>query len=166
MAPSKVLLIIVVPILASGDRCLVHPDVGWGGSSLVGCATSFFMSIQVDQKSTIVADMFTLPPSLTGLLDIQVFCPDDGIQFRVMLHPAVTMLVVALLVLAGCSRARKVVVILFGIEVHGAVGVLAEAPVHIVVSQQAHDMLLASAATMASLWIFGIMVATCYAIMK
>jgi hypothetical protein len=124
------------------------------------------MSIQVDQKSTIVADMFTLPPSLTGLLDIQVFCPDDGIQFWVVLHPAVIMLVVALLVLAGCSRARKVVVILFGIEVHGAVGVLAEAPVHIVLSQQARDMLLASAATMASLWIFGIMVATCYAIMK
>jgi hypothetical protein len=33
-------------------------------------------------------------------------------------------------------------------------------------SQWARDMLLASAATMASLWIFGITVATCYAIMK
>jgi hypothetical protein len=132
VAPSKVLLIMVVPILTSRDRCLVHSDVGWGGSSLVGCATSFFLSIQVDQKSTIVADTFTLPPSLIGLPDVQVLCPDDGIQFRVMLHPAVTMLVVALLVLGGCSRARKVVVILFGIEVRGAVGVLAEGPVHVV----------------------------------
>jgi hypothetical protein len=123
----------VVPILASGDRYFVYPDVGWGGSSLVGCTTSFFVSIQVDQKCTIVADTFTLPPSLTGLPDIQVFCPDDGIQFWVVLHPAVTMLVVALLVLAGCSCARKVVVILFGIEVHSAVGVLAERPVHVVV---------------------------------
>jgi hypothetical protein len=34
------------------------------------------------------------------------------------------------------------------------------------ISQWAHDMLLASTATMASLWIFGIMVATCYAIMR
>jgi hypothetical protein len=123
----------VVPILTSGDRCLVHPDVGWGGSSLVGCTTSFFMSIQVDQKSKIVADMFTLPPSLTGLPDVQVFCHDHGIQSRVMLHPAVTMLVAALLVLARCSRTRKVVVILFGIEVRGAVGVLAEGPVHVIV---------------------------------
>jgi hypothetical protein len=34
------------------------------------------------------------------------------------------------------------------------------------ISQRARDMLLASAATTASLWIFGIMVATCYAVMK
>jgi hypothetical protein len=100
---------------------------------LVGCATSFIVSIQVDQKSTIVADTFTIPPSLTGLPDIQVFCPDDGIQFWVVLYPVVTMLVVALLVLAGCSHARKVVVILFGIKVHSAVGVLAKGPVHVVV---------------------------------
>jgi hypothetical protein len=33
-------------------------------------------------------------------------------------------------------------------------------------SQRARDMLLASTTTMASLWIFGITVATCYAVMK
>jgi hypothetical protein len=132
VAPSKVLVIMVVPILASGDRCFVHPDVRWGGSILVGWATSFFVSIQVDQKSTIVADTFTLPPSLTGLPDVQVFCPDDGIQFWVMLYPTVTMFVAALFVLAGCSWARKVVIVLFDIEVHGAVGVLAEGPVYVI----------------------------------
>jgi hypothetical protein len=77
--------------------------------------------------------MFALPPSPTGLLDIQVFCPDNGIQFQVMLHPAVILLVVVLLVLAGCSRTRKVVVILFGINMHSVVGVLAEGPVYVIV---------------------------------
>jgi hypothetical protein len=91
------------------------------------------MSIQVDQKSTIIADTFALPPSPIGLLDIQVFCPDDSIQFWVMLHPTVILLVAVLLVLASYSYTRKVVVILFGIDVHSAVGVPAEGPVHVIV---------------------------------
>jgi hypothetical protein len=55
-----------------------------------------------------------------------------------MLHPIVTLLVVVLLVLAGCSHARKVVVILFGIDVCSAVGVLAEGPVHVIVEIIGH----------------------------
>jgi hypothetical protein len=44
------------------------------------------------------------------------------------------MLVVVLLASAGCSYTRKVVVIMFGINVHSAVGVLAtEGLVHIIV---------------------------------
>jgi hypothetical protein len=50
-----------------------------------------------------------------------------------MLYPIVTMLVIVLLVLAGYSHTRKVVVILFGIDIHGAVGVLVEGPVYVIV---------------------------------
>jgi hypothetical protein len=49
-----------------------------------------------------------------------------------MLHPAVTILVAVLLVLAGYSHTRKVVVILFGIKVYGVAGVLAEGLVHVI----------------------------------
>jgi hypothetical protein len=50
-----------------------------------------------------------------------------------MLHPIVIILVIVLLVLASYSYTRKVVVILFGIDVYGVVGVLVEGPVYIVV---------------------------------
>jgi hypothetical protein len=100
---------------------------------LVGYATSSFVSIQVDQKSTIVVDTFAPSPSPIGLLDIQVFCPNNGIQFLVMLHPIVILLLVVLLVLASCSHARKVVIILFSIDVYGAVGVPAEGLVYVIV---------------------------------
>jgi hypothetical protein len=120
------LFIVVVPVLASGGRYLVFFDIWWGGSYVVGCATSFLMAILVDQKSAVLTDTFAPSPGPTGLPNIQVFCLDDSIQLRVMLCPTVTWLVEALLALVGWARARKVVVILFSIEVHSAVRVLIE----------------------------------------
>jgi hypothetical protein len=79
----------VVPILASGDRCIIPLDIWWGGSSVVGCTTSFLMAILVDQKSAVITDTFAPSPGPTGLLNIHVFCPDDCVQLQVMLCPAV-----------------------------------------------------------------------------
>jgi hypothetical protein len=86
---------------------------------MVGRTTSFLMAILVDQKSTVITDTFAPPPGPTGPPNIQVFCLDDSIQLWVMLHPAVAWLI-------GWARTRKVVVVLFSIEVCSAVRVLTE----------------------------------------
>jgi hypothetical protein len=126
VAPFEVLFIVVVPVLTSRGRYLVFFDIWWGGSYIVGCATSFLMAILVDQKSAVIIDTFAPSPGPTGLPNIQVFCPDDSIQLWVMLHPAVAWLVEALLAPVGWARTRKVIVILFSIEVRSAVRVLTE----------------------------------------
>jgi hypothetical protein len=89
IAPSEVLFVMVVSILASRDRCLIPLDIWWGGSYVVGCATSFLIAILVDQNSAVITDTFAPSPGPTGLPNIQVFCLDDSIQLRVMLHPTV-----------------------------------------------------------------------------
>jgi hypothetical protein len=76
------------------------------------------MALLVDQKSAVITDTFAPCLGPTGLPNIQVFCFDDSIQLRVMLCPAVAWLV-------GWARTRKVVVILFSLEVRSAVRVLA-----------------------------------------
>jgi hypothetical protein len=89
IAPFEVLFILVVPVLASGGRYLIFFDIWWGGSYVVGCATSFLMAILVDQKSAVITDTFAPSPGPTGLPNIQVFRLDNSIQLRVVLHPAV-----------------------------------------------------------------------------
>jgi hypothetical protein len=126
IAPFEVLFIMVVPILTSGGRCLISSDIWWGGSCILGGTTSFLMAILIDQKSAVITDTFAPSPGPTGLLNIQVFCLDDSVQLRVMLCPAVAWLVEVLLALVGWPHTRKVVVILFSIEVRSAVRVPAE----------------------------------------
>jgi hypothetical protein len=101
MASSEVLFIIMVPILASGDRCLVHLDVGWRRSNVVGCTTLFLVAIHINQESTVIIDTFAPPPGPIGLPDIDAFGLDNSIQLWVMLYPTVPWLVMALLALAG-----------------------------------------------------------------
>jgi hypothetical protein len=79
IAPSEVLFIMVVPILASGDRYLIPFDIWWGGLYVIGCTILFLMAILVDQKSTVITDIFAPSPGPTGLPNIQVFCLDDSI---------------------------------------------------------------------------------------
>jgi hypothetical protein len=126
IAPFEVLFIMVVPILTSGGRYLVPSDIWWGGSCIVGGTTSFLMAILSDQKSAVITDTFALSLGPIGLPNIEVFCLDDSIQLWVMLCPAVAWLVEVLLALVGWPRTRKVVVILFSIEVCSAVRVPAE----------------------------------------
>jgi hypothetical protein len=126
IAPFEVLFIMVVPVLASAGRCLVPSDIWWGGSCIVGSTTSFLMAILIDQKSAVITDTFAPSPGPTGLPNIQVFCLDDGVQLRVMLCPTVAWLVEVFLALVGWPRTRKVVVILFSIEVRSTVRVPAE----------------------------------------
>jgi hypothetical protein len=126
VAPFEVLFVVVVPVLASGGRYLIFSNIWWGGSYVVGCTTSFLVAILVDQKSAVITDTFAPSPGPTGLPNIQVFCLDDSIQFWVMLRPAVACFVEALLALVGWARTRKVVVILFSLEVRSAVRVLTE----------------------------------------
>jgi hypothetical protein len=84
------MFIVVVPVLASRGRYLVFFDIWWGGSYIIGYAISFLMAILVDQKSTIITDIFAPFPDPIGLPNIQVFCLDDSIQLWVILCPAVT----------------------------------------------------------------------------
>jgi hypothetical protein len=126
IASFEVLFIMVVPVLASGGRCLVPSDIWWGGSYIVGGTTSFLMAILIDQKSAVITDTFAPSPGPTGLPNIQVVCLDDSVQLRVMLCPVVAWLIEVLLALVGWPRTRKVVIILFSIEVRSAVRVPAE----------------------------------------
>jgi hypothetical protein len=70
MAFPLVLLVVMVPILASSNRCFIHFDIGWGGSNIVGCTTSFLVAIHINQKSTVIIDTFAPTPGLIGLPDI------------------------------------------------------------------------------------------------
>jgi hypothetical protein len=76
------------------------------------------MALLIDQKSAVITDMFAPSPGPAGLPNIQVFCSDGSIQLWVMLCPAVAWLV-------SGAHTRKVVVIMFSIEVRSAVRVLA-----------------------------------------
>jgi hypothetical protein len=83
----------VVPILASGDRCFAHFDICWRGLYVVGYTTSFPIAIHIDQDSIVITDTFAPSLGPTGLPNIQVFCLDGSIQLWVMLYPTVAWLV-------------------------------------------------------------------------
>jgi hypothetical protein len=70
MAFPVLLLVVMVPVLTSRDRCFIHLDIGWGGSNIVGCSTSFLVTIHINQESTVITVMFAPPPGPTGLPDI------------------------------------------------------------------------------------------------